>query len=274
VLLPGAVSTCTLTETATLGQETSTFVAKGIFDDGETQNVISEITESLTYKINQPPTAVDDMDYETPERLPGGPITLIVGPGEGVLANDTDPDDALLVASGATEPTNEGSVVLKPDGSFEYPPWDEYPWAADEFSRVDTFDYTVSDGRGGTDIGSVFVTVNRVVCVGESVSDADGVVEGVFTLLETTNDPCKHHEVDAEAGETPTGDLITLEIPGDDSNPSLFRGLLTFSPEALTPEGELILGVEYDPDLTDEEKRDAFADIGIEDQDLIDALLN
>lgn len=29
-----------------------------------------------------------------------------------------------------------------------------------------------------------------------------------------------------------------------------------------------------DPDLTEEEKRDAFADMGIEDQDLIDALLN
>jgi hypothetical protein len=29
-----------------------------------------------------------------------------------------------------------------------------------------------------------------------------------------------------------------------------------------------------DPDLTEEEKRDAFADLGIEDQDLIDALLN
>ncbi len=27
------------------------------------------------------------------------------------------------------------------------------------------------------------------------------------------------------------------------------------------------------PDLTDEEKRDAFADLGVEDQDLIDALL-
>jgi hypothetical protein len=251
ILLPGVTSTCTLTETATLGQETSTFVAKGIFDDGQTQNVISESTESLTYEINEPPTAVDDMDYETPERLPGGPITLIVGPDEGVLANDTDPDDDELLASGATEPTNEGSVVLASDGSFEYTPWDEYPWAADEFSRVDTFNYTVSDGRGGTDIGSVFITVNRVVCVGESVSDSDGDVEGVFTLLETTNNPCKHYEVGAEAGETPTGDLITLEIPGDDSNPSLFRGLLTFSPESLTPEGELILGVEYDPDLTD-----------------------
>ncbi len=29
-----------------------------------------------------------------------------------------------------------------------------------------------------------------------------------------------------------------------------------------------------DPDLTDEEKRDALADLGVEDPDLIDALLN
>ena len=29
-----------------------------------------------------------------------------------------------------------------------------------------------------------------------------------------------------------------------------------------------------DPDLTDEEKQEAFAELGIEDQDLIDALLN
>jgi len=155
-----------------------------------------------------------------------------------------------LTASGATAPTNGGSVTLSSDGSFSYTPSGSYAWAADEFSRVDTFGYVVNDGRGGSDEGLVSITVNRVVCVGESISDSDGAVEGVFTLLETTNDPCKHYEVDAQA-ETPSGELITLEIPGDDSNPSLFRGLLTFSPESLTPEGELILGVEYDPDLTD-----------------------
>ena len=249
-LLPGEMSNCTLTETATIGQETSTFVAKGIFDDGETQNVISEVTGTLTYEINEPPTAGDDT-YSTPERDLGGPTTLMVDFANGVLANDTDPDDVDLSASDPTEPTNGGSVELNSDGSFEYTPSDSYVWPDDVFSRVDTFDYVVSDGRGGTDVGTVSITVNRVVCIGESVSDADGAVEGVFTLLDTTNDPCKHYEVDAQAGETPTGDLITLEIPGDDSNPSLFRGLLTFSPESLTPEGELILGVEYDPDLSD-----------------------
>lgn len=250
LLAPGAIAQCTFEDVATLGQELSTFEARGIFDDGVTQNIVFETIAGVEYEINQPPTAVDDA-YVTAERDESSPLALTVPAMEGVLANDTDPDGDDLTAGDATTPTNGGMVELNADGSFVYTPDHAYPWGEDEFSRVDTFDYTVSDGKGGSDVGTVAITVNRVVCVGESVGDADGVVEGVFTLLETTNDPCKHYEVDASAGETPTGDLITLEIPGDDTNPSLFRGILTFSPSQLTEDGELVLGVRYDPDLTD-----------------------
>lgn len=250
VLDPGQTVVCILDEIAALGGEVSTFEAKGIFDDGETQTVIFETIAGVEYEINQPPTANPDA-YETAERDEADPLALIVPAEEGVLANDTDPDDDPLTASDATTPTNGGAVSLDSDGSFTYTPDHAYAWADDEFSRVDTFDYTVSDDRGGSAVGTVSITVERVVCVGESVSDVDGVVEGVFTLLETTNDPCKHYAVDAQASENPDGELITLEIPGDDTNPSLFRGLLSFSPEALTENGELILGVEYDPDLSD-----------------------
>lgn len=247
-LEPGDISKCTFEDTATLGQELSTFVARGIFDDGVTKNVISETVGGVEIEINQPPKAVPDV-YETPERDDAGAVTLEV-PAPGVLGNDEDPDGDPLTASGATTPTN-GVVLLRSNGSFAYTPDPTYKWGEDEFSRVDTFDYTVSDDRGGSAIGTVSITVKRVVCVGESVSDIDGVVEGVFTLLETTNDPCKHYEVDAQAGASPTSDLITLEIPGADENPSLFRGILSFSPESLNDDGELILGVRYDPDLSD-----------------------
>lgn len=249
VLAPDtAGATCTFTDVATVGEEVSTFEAKGIFDDGETQTVISTTIAGVEYEINQPPTANDD-SYEMAERDGNGPLTLDV-PAPGVLGNDSDPEDDPLTASDATT-TDGGAVTLNADGSFAYTPDPAHEWGDDEFSRVETFEYTVSDDGGGSDVGLVTITIKRVVCVGESVSDIDGVVEGVFTLLETTNDPCKHYQVDAQASESPDGELITLEIPGDASNPSLFRGLLSFSPSALNENGELILGVQYDPDLSD-----------------------
>ena len=72
-----------------------------------------------------------------------------------VLANDTDPNqgDTLSVQS-FTQPDN-GAVIDNGDGTFTYTP-------DLNFNGVDTFDYTVSDGNGGTDVGTVSVTVGRV----------------------------------------------------------------------------------------------------------------
>ncbi len=69
-----------------------------------------------------------------------------------VLANDTDPDgDALTVT--AAGPAGRGMATVNPGGgSVLYTP-------TANLCGVDTFPYTISDGRGGTAVGSVTVTV-------------------------------------------------------------------------------------------------------------------
>lgn len=64
---------------------------------------------------NRPPVAVDDGSY----RVERGD-TLVVPP-EGVLANDTDPNDDLLSAQLVSGP-QRGALTLGSDGGFEYTP--------------------------------------------------------------------------------------------------------------------------------------------------------
>jgi len=87
---------------------------------------------------NNPPVAVDD-SVSTDE----GTVLIInalVDNGSGV---DTDLDSDTLTPVSHTDPDN-GAVTLKPDGTFEYTP-------DANFDGLDSFVYTVSDGKGGTD---------------------------------------------------------------------------------------------------------------------------
>jgi len=70
-----------------------------------------------------------------------------------VLSNDTDFDsDPLTVASANAA---NGSVTIETDGTLTYT-------GDADFNGSDTITYTVDDGRGGTDVGEVSVTVNAV----------------------------------------------------------------------------------------------------------------
>jgi len=81
----------------------------------------------------------------------GEPLT--VSAEEGVLTNDTDADgDALSISNSATTSDQGGNVALNADGSFEYTP-------PADFVGDDSFDYTVSDGKGGSQTAQVTVEV-------------------------------------------------------------------------------------------------------------------
>lgn len=71
-----------------------------------------------------------------------------------VLANDTDPDNDSLSVLAVTQHQNDGGIAsINADNTITYTP-------ADGFSGDAVFDYTVSDGNGGTDTATVSVTVN------------------------------------------------------------------------------------------------------------------
>jgi uncharacterized repeat protein (TIGR01451 family) len=96
----------------------------------------------------QTPTVAVDDAYPVDEDTP-----LIVA-AQGVLANDTDPDNDLLSALLVAGPSH-GSLTLNSDGSFTYQP-------AANCSGPDSFTYKVFDGHEYSNVATVVITVQPV----------------------------------------------------------------------------------------------------------------
>ncbi len=94
--------------------------------------------------VNTPPVAVDDA-ATTPEDTP---VDV------NVLANDTDADGHALTITSFTQPAH-GTVTETVDHKLHYAP-------AADFHGTDTFEYTISDGHGGSDTATVTITVTPV----------------------------------------------------------------------------------------------------------------
>ena len=106
-----------------------------------------------TATVNVTVNAVNDAPVAQDDAFTGDEDAQIIG---NVLTNDTDPDSDSLSAVPATIATAQGGTVdLLADGSFTYTP-------AANFNGTDSFDYTVEDGYGGSDTGTVSLTVNAV----------------------------------------------------------------------------------------------------------------
>ena len=122
-------------------------------DDGAggTDNATVTIKVSA---VNDPPVADDD-SVSTPEDTPVN-IT--------VLGNDSDVDGDSLSVSSLSNPAN-GIAVIEPDNTVAYTP-------DADFNGDDSFEYTVDDGNGGTDNGTVTVIVGAVN--DPPIADANG----------------------------------------------------------------------------------------------------
>ena len=111
--------------------------------------------------------AVDDVITSTRE-----PFDI---PAPGVLDNDTDADGDTLTVTINTQP-GHGVVVLNPDGSFTYTP-------DPSFFGSDAFTYKVSDGNGGTSIGTVSLLVAQI-----NNNPSFPVIDGDLITGDSTND--------------------------------------------------------------------------------------
>jgi subtilisin family serine protease len=123
---------------------------------------------------NDPPVAIDDTAIATN----GAPTNVTV------LANDSDIDGDALSVTGVTAP-GHGTASIEPDNSVTYTPTGGYQGS-------DGFDYTVSDGHGGTDLGHVSVTVIASNAPPDAVNDTatvseDGSVD--ISVLANDTDP-------------------------------------------------------------------------------------
>ena len=117
-----------------------------------------------------------------------------------VLGNDTDREGDTLIVSSIATPAN-GTAVVGSNGQILYTP-------RLNFSGVDPFEYTVSDGNGGSDTATVVVTVNFVNDQPLANDDNLSVEEGSFAII------------DVIANDTdPDGDsLVLLEVTAQPAN--------------------------------------------------------
>ncbi len=92
-------------------------------------------------QINASPVAVDDAAICTN----GAAVTV------AVLANDEDPDNDALIVTQIGAAAN-GTVRVEADSTITYT-------ASPGFSGADSFDYTISDGLGGSATATVSITV-------------------------------------------------------------------------------------------------------------------
>ena len=117
---------------------------------------------------NVDPLAHDDNAYELDQDN-----SLVVAAGDGVLANDVDPDagPAGLTAWLVAEPVH-GEVALQPDGAFHYTPLPGY-------SGTDTFRYQAYDGLEYGNVAEATVIVRDTappVVLAAHVVQADGSI--------------------------------------------------------------------------------------------------
>lgn len=98
-----------------------------------------------------------------------------------VRANDTDPNGLPLIVTSAG-PASNGTVTFN-NGQVFYTP-------NAGFSGSDSFQYSISNGNGGTATGTVFVTVNAVPAgrrvFGQGTVNTQGNRRGVFSFDATT----------------------------------------------------------------------------------------
>jgi VCBS repeat-containing protein len=162
---------------------------------------------------NASPTAVDDTfstDEDTALVLP------VSGPGSPA-ANDVDPDP--LIVSDVSAPS--GGTVALAGGTIRF-----IPDADLCGTTAGRFDYTVSDGRGGTDVGRVTVAV---ACVPDDPQAADD------SATVDEDDPARAIPVLANDADADGDDLVIGSVTQPDDGTVVVTGGgtgLTYAPDA------------------------------------------
>ncbi|MEJ5992767.1 Ig-like domain-containing protein, partial [Ramlibacter sp. PS3R-8] len=173
---------------------------------------ISTTTVSVNVlPVQEPPSAANDV-VGTTEDTP-----LTIAPAT-LLGNDTDADAGNVLSITAVGNAVGGSVAIV-GGNVVFTP-------AANFTGAATFEYTVSDGQGGTDTGTVTVNVTPVqdapTAVADTVTTAEDtpVTMTVASLLANDTDPDSGDTLTVTGVGNPSGGTVTL-----------VAGNVTFTPD-------------------------------------------
>ena len=181
----------------------------GLFSRGHTDT--ATVTVTLT-GVNDAPVAVEDK--------------AVIGEDAGrtvvdVLENDTDVEgDTLRVTAVTQGATPLGTVVLT-DGVVSYTPNAEAQKLGAGKTATDSFTYTVSDGQGGTAVGTVYVSVTGANDAPIAEPDSSEILENAraTTVTVLANDS----DID--------GDPLTITAVTQGVRP---LGTVTFTDSAVT----------------------------------------
>jgi VCBS repeat-containing protein len=124
-------------------------------NEGDSHRADNTATEATTIDLNDRPVAEGDTAITDEDN----PVTVVA---PGMLNNDSDPDagDTLSVTAVDTSGTTGAVTAWAADGSFTYDPDGQFEYLKAGGSTTDSFTYTVSDGKGGTDTATVTITIN------------------------------------------------------------------------------------------------------------------
>jgi len=137
--------------------------------DGQGGTAVGTVTVNVAAPANRVPLAVNDTATTT------GLAPVIIS----VLNNDSDPDGDALTVTAVTQPA-AGTVVISQVGkAVTFTP------NANSSIATQSFNYTISDGRGGTATASVSVKVNDA----PTITQADYTVARSSWTLAGTSGP-------------------------------------------------------------------------------------
>jgi VCBS repeat-containing protein len=201
--------------------------------DGEGATFEKALTVAITDKLeNLSPVAVDDTVTATEDTRLQLPLSGLGSPA----ANDTDADSNPLTVS-AVSAARGGSVSIS-GGQISFDP------TANLCGGGAGFDYTVSDGQGGTDVGRVAVAITCTpddpAAADDSATLAEDAAATTIDVLANDNDPDGEPVVidsvtpaaDGTVVITNGGADLTYEPNGDFCGPDSFTYTLLGGPTA------------------------------------------
>jgi VCBS repeat-containing protein len=130
--------------------------------DGKGGSDTATVTVAVAGAVNAPPVGVNDTNTTNED-------TPVTG---NVLTNDTDANsDPLTVSAVNGVTTNVGTAVtlasgakvtVNADGTYSYNPNGQFEALNNGQTGADSFQYTVSDGKGGSSTATANITINGV----------------------------------------------------------------------------------------------------------------
>jgi Subtilase family/Bacterial Ig-like domain/Bacterial Ig domain/F5/8 type C domain len=139
----GKLSTSGISSHPSVSSHSSQSNSKHPKDSPLNKNVENEVVSTTENRTNYPPVAKDDRLRAVTNR----PVVM------EILNNDVDPDKDKLKIISVTSPTKNGATVtINKNSTVTFLP-------TPSFAGIDTFTYTISDGRGETDNAKVSISI-------------------------------------------------------------------------------------------------------------------